>query len=80
MKCFELRILYSSYAVRGVSQPQSRTWTILNFSHLTGRIDNLCGEFLILEFDDFAESVLDCRVVTFYKVPINELDSQGRFP
>jgi hypothetical protein len=78
MKCFELRMLYSSYiAIRRVEElHRSTIYEILLFSaYLACGVDNFRGIFLALEFNDFAEGVFNSGIITFYKVPINELDS-----
>jgi hypothetical protein len=82
MKCFELRMLYSSYfAISQLGEPcRSTLYEIVIFStYLPCGINDLSSKFLALVLYDFAESIFNSGIIAFYKVTINELDSQGRF-
>lgn len=80
MKCFELRILYSS-----LTTPNriSHVWCgmgSLMSTHLASGIYDLSCELLPFKLDDFAESIFNGRVITLNEVPIDELNRQRRFP
>jgi hypothetical protein len=49
-------------------------------SYLAGCVDDLSGVFLPLVLNDFAKSILDCGIITLYKVPIHEAHRERRFP
>ena len=46
--------------------------------YLTSSVDNLRRKVLALVPDDFAECVLDCRVVALDEVAVDELHGQTR--
>lgn len=50
-----------------------------NLMYLTSRVDNLRREILALVADDFAEGVLNGRVVALDEVSVDELYCQTRF-
>lgn len=76
MKCFEFRMLYSSYsAVRWLVQPNTSTCyeAVLYSAHLARCIYDLGSKLLAFELDDFAECVFNSGIITLNKVAINEL-------
>ena len=89
MKCFELRMLYSSCTLWSAVLPQpsravvpERTCTPgyrKRTTYLTCRIDDLGGIFLILVSNDLAERVFDGGIVALHKVTVDELYRQARF-
>lgn len=88
MKCFELRMEYSS-CPQQISQASHAGLTRARHvisqdgkSHLTylaSGINDLRGIFLPLVLNDFTECIFDSRVVTLHKVSIDKLHSEGRF-
>jgi hypothetical protein len=76
IKCFEFKILYSSYGekrqpVRSISQEAN--------TYLSSSIYDLRGIVLTIVFDDPAESILDCGVVAFHKMMFDKTDSERGF-
>ncbi len=76
IKCFEFRMLYSSYsAVRWIVQSNGTTHyvVVLYVTHLTSSIYDLRGKLLALELDDFAECVFNGGIIALDEVAVNEL-------
>ena len=87
MKCFELRMLYSSCTPSSAVWPGRWPWPRCRCArdqrkrnaYLAGRIDDLGGIFLVLVTDDLAKRVLDGGIVALHKVTVDKLDRQARF-
>jgi hypothetical protein len=76
MKCFEFKILYSSYggkcqSIRSISQEAD--------TYLSSSVYDLSGVVLTIVFDNPAESILDCGVVAFHKMMFDKTDSERGF-
>lgn len=78
MKCFELRIEYSSWHrhVRCALRLQGQTASL---AYLSCSIDDLCSKVLILVFNHLAECVLDGGIVALDEVAIDKLDGERGF-
>ena len=71
MKCFEFKILYSSYgerrqSVMSISQEAN--------TYLASSVYNLSGVVLAIVLDNPTESILDCGVVAFHKMMLDKTD------
>jgi len=75
MKCFELRMLYSSCETFGSALSEVLDERCLTY--LTGGVDDLGSVVLALDLDHLTEGVLDGGVVALDEVAIDELDGQG---
>lgn len=88
MKCFEFRMLYSSYGVTLISRTSKLCRRPLRevgyataprreaTTYLSGHIDNLDCIILAVVLDRFAEGVLDGGVIAVDEQTVHELDGE----
>ena len=79
------RVQDAVFVLRATSGDRSLQLAVLGYRHpglsayLTRRVDYFSREVLTTVLDDFAEGILDRRVIALHKVPLHELHRQRGF-
>lgn len=76
MKCFEFKILYSSFEGH---QPSCNPSPVERRPYLPGSVYNFSRVVLAIVLDDPAEGIFNCGVVAFDEMVLNKADCERRF-
>lgn len=76
MKCFEFRILYSSYCRR---RQRGTFFSQEENAYLSSSVYDLSGVVLSIVLDNPAEGILNCGVITFHEMMLDKADGERGF-